>query len=32
MLNIVVCFLLGNSPVTEYYVLTFQNTLSVQFP
>jgi hypothetical protein len=25
----VVCFLLGNSPVSEFYMLTFQNTLSV---
>ena len=25
----VVCFLLGNSPVSEFYMPTFQNTLSV---
>ena len=25
----VVCFLLGDSPVSEYYVPTFRNTLSV---
>jgi hypothetical protein len=25
----VVCFLLGNSPACEFYMLTFQNTLSV---
>jgi hypothetical protein len=25
----VVCFLLGNSPVSEFYVPMFQNTLSV---
>ena len=28
-LNIVVRFLLGNSPVSEFYMPTFQNTLSV---
>ena len=27
--NHVVCFLLGNSPASEFYVLTFWNTLSV---
>jgi len=26
---IVVCFLLGNSPASEFYMLMFQNTLSV---
>jgi len=25
----VVCFLLGNSPASEFYMPTFQNTLSV---
>jgi len=25
----VVCFLLGNSPASEFYMLTFRNTLSV---
>ena len=25
----VICFLLGNSPASEFYMLTFQNTLSV---
>jgi len=25
----VVCFLLGNSPSTEFYMPTFQNTLSL---
>jgi len=25
----VVCFLMGNSPASEFYKLTFQNTLSV---
>jgi hypothetical protein len=25
----VVCFLLGNSPASEFYVPTFRNTLSV---
>jgi len=25
----VVCFLLGNSPVSEFYMMTFRNTLSV---
>jgi len=28
---IVVCFLLGDSPASEFYVPTFQNTLSVPF-
>jgi hypothetical protein len=29
MIYIVVCFLLGNFAVSEFYVPTFQNTLSV---
>jgi hypothetical protein len=29
MLQNVVCFLLGNSPVSEFYMPTFQNTLPV---
>jgi len=28
-LHPVVCFLLGNSPVSEFYMSTFRNTLSV---
>jgi len=28
-LNVVICFLLGNSPASEFYMTTFQNTLSV---
>jgi len=28
-LFVVVCFLLGNSPASEFYIPTFQNTLSV---
>jgi hypothetical protein len=27
----VVCFLLGNSPASEFYMPTFRNTLTVQF-
>ena len=27
--NLVVCFLLGNSPASEFYIPTFRNTLSV---
>jgi len=27
--NKVVCFLLGNSPASEFYIPTFRNTLSV---
>jgi hypothetical protein len=27
--NIALCFLLGNSPASEFYMPTFRNTLSV---
>jgi hypothetical protein len=27
----VICFLLGNSPASKFYMLTFRNTLSVQY-